>query len=179
MSDPHELIVDYFDDVYPHDDFCGEVSSIKDAILSRFKDKKKIKILDLCTGTGRSLGLFYGDNRFDLLGVDVSDKMLNKARKNYPKLLFRKYDITNFPNGIFKKKTFHCILMTSVSIQLFNQHERKQILKTVDELLCERGVFIFDIFAEDAPEPKNLDKNVIIKGVFNKDNFEVIELLLN
>ena len=176
MNDPHELIIGYYDDVYPHDSFRNDVSSIREELLRRFEDVfsiGKVRVLDLCTGTGRALSLFCGDTRFDLAGVDISDKMLGKARQNYPEVSFIKGDIRDLSHAAFKKGYFHCIQMTSVSIQLFNQSDRKQIFKQVEELLVQGGVFIFDVFSEPL-EYDAQEKNAFIKRTLMKNDLHVL-----
>jgi ubiquinone/menaquinone biosynthesis C-methylase UbiE len=171
MIDPQELIADYFDDVYPHADFQDERSSIKDAVLAHFKNEEKIKILDLCTGTGRALGLFHGDARFDLKGIDKNEKLLKKARENYPSIQFVEDNILNFLNST-RAESFHVVLMSGVSIHLFNEQERDNIIKNVYQILVENGLFIFDIYPDAAPELEDLQKNAFLKPRIARERSE-------
>lgn len=56
------------------------------------KGRKKLKILDVGCGTGY-LEEFLASGVNDVLGIDVSGKMLDIARKKYPEVNFRKIDI--------------------------------------------------------------------------------------
>ena len=61
-----------------------------DKFLSKITTGKKI--LDLGCGTGR-ITSYYFDKGFDVIGVDLSPKMLEVAINKYPKIDFRLEDI--------------------------------------------------------------------------------------
>lgn len=175
MKDPHELILPYFDDVYPHDAYREKMASIRDEIIRRFGNEKKIRVLDLCTGTGRALGLFHEDTQFDLTAVDISDQILSKGRENYPTVTFVREDVRSLSARLFRKNSYHSVLMTGVSIQLFDQSERREIFNRVNDLLTRKGIFVFDVFKEPF-ECHVPDNEVVIKGVFRKKDCRAIVL---
>lgn len=63
---------------------------------------EKAKILDLGCGTGRLLGVFQKKG-FSITGLDLSEKMLEIAKKNFPQIKFVKSDMrkTRFKNNSF------------------------------------------------------------------------------
>ena len=78
------------------------------------------KVLDLGCGTGRFDFLFEKENPLSILGVDISQQMLNiaknKAMKRSSKVKFIQYDINNLNtynneqfDFIFSSTTFHYI----------------------------------------------------------------------
>ena len=65
MIDAHDLIVDYWDDVYPHAEYCKRNDNIRKRVMAEFHGLSNIKILDLCCGTGRGLSLFLQERNID------------------------------------------------------------------------------------------------------------------
>jgi len=61
------------------------------------------RILDLGCGPGVNSGYMHSKN-FDVLGIDVSKKMIAQASRNYPNLEFRLVDMTelSFPPDSFE-----------------------------------------------------------------------------
>ncbi len=152
MVDPHDLVLKYYDKLYPHREFLRQTAAIRETVLHRFKESTangRIRTLDLCTGTGRMLSLFKKHERFDLVGVDKNDKMLELATKNYPNATFVRGDICDTSSELFLNRTFHCILIGGASIQLFDCNQRHRIFSSVKRLLADDGVFIFDIIKSE------------------------------
>jgi len=169
----HELIADYYDEVYPHVAYREQLGSIIDEIASLFRAEKRIRILDICSGSGRSLGLFEGDERFEVTGVEMNDKMLSKARKNYPNARLIQGDVRDLSELFLGQERFHAVLMAGISFQLFDEGDRRRILGEVERLLVRGGVFIFDIFTKsfshNAPE-----ENAFIKRLIVKEHLQIV-----
>lgn len=175
MKDAHELTAEYFDDIYPHDQYRREAVEIREVVESQFTDDKRIRVLDLCTGTGRVLGLFSEEPRFDLTGIDVSERMVARAQVNYPHAAFLRHDVRNLTNAHFNSGTFHCILMASASIQMFGPEDRRMIFDGVRDLLSEDGVLILDVLPWE-PEKEIFEGSAFLKKTFRKDDRQVVVL---
>jgi len=93
-------------------------------------------ILDLGCGTGR-IASYYANNGYDVIGVDLSKKMLEIARKKHPNIKFRLGDIRNIN---FKEK-FDGI---SLAYSLFHL-EKKDVPKIIERsssLLKKSGIIL-------------------------------------
>ena len=158
--DAHDLISDYFDEIYPHDSYAEELDPIKRDVLQRVirnYQEKKIRVLDICTGTGRALGVFDSDDTFELTGIDISSKLIVKAREKYKTARFVQCDALHLADA-FDGELFDCILISGVSLQLFAPQKRITIFSQVKELLCNGGALYFDIFLDMLKERKALIK---------------------
>lgn len=64
--------------------------------LQKFADKAN-KILDLGCGEGTRLSLLAGNKSGRAVGVDISNKAIDLAKKSYPKIKFIKADLEKIP----------------------------------------------------------------------------------
>ncbi len=160
-SNPYDLLADYFDDIYPHDEYAKKMSPVRDKIEKEFYDKEKIKLLDLACGTGRSLSLFHSD-RFTLIGVDNSSLMIEKARRNLNDLgigvELKRKDILKLNE--LELQPQDCVTMFGASISLFNESQRDKLITDIYSILNEQGIFVLDIaeFSKGCQEVYNIIK---------------------
>ncbi len=63
----------------------------------------KARVLDAGSGAGRPVSLYLTEKGVDVVGVDISEKMVSLARKNVPKATFKKGNMTQleFADEIF------------------------------------------------------------------------------
>ena len=95
-------------------------------------------ILDLGCGTGQ-LTQQIAQSRANVIGIDYSAKMIDKARQNYPNLDFRVADATNFSldipfDAVFSNATLHWIQEPQAVITSI-----KNALKPSGRFLAEFG----------------------------------------
>lgn len=88
------------EDYYTHRDlekFNGELE--KFSLLL----PKNAKVLDVGCGAGIPTAKFFINKGFDMTGIDISETMINLAKKNVPEAKFLKMDINNleFPEEYF------------------------------------------------------------------------------
>ncbi|MDD2758410.1 MAG: class I SAM-dependent methyltransferase [Patescibacteria group bacterium] len=71
-------------------------------LLYFIKKNKKGRILDAGCGAGHDSVLFVSKG-FDVIGIDLSEKMLREAKKKLPSAIFKKMDIRKlfFPRNYF------------------------------------------------------------------------------
>jgi SAM-dependent methyltransferase len=100
----HEIYDDFYSEIY---DFLV-YNDTKDeyeigAILNRTNPTTKSVILDVGCGTGHHVGLL-AKKGLNVVGIDVSPAMVEKAKMNYPQYRFIAGNVLNsgsFPNGEF------------------------------------------------------------------------------
>jgi SAM-dependent methyltransferase len=107
-----------------------------------------VKVIDMCCGTAphacyfKNLGVSY-------IGVDLSDAMLEEARKNCPGAKFKKDDITKvqlFPS----KSSSHCLLLNFSIYQFDNP---KVLSDNAYQWLQPGGYFIVHLVDPDNFDP--------------------------
>jgi len=121
------------------------ISHLRRKVLVMANPKKGSIILDACTGTGKQ-AFAFGEKGFEVVGIDISDDMLNIAKKNnrFSNVSFQNADASNIP---FPDNYFDVV---SVS---FGLHEmpgdiRKRAMKEISRVTKPKGtVMIVDYVA--------------------------------
>jgi len=124
--------------------------------ITDFISKEDKKILDLATGTGSSAIAIK--NKFkgaDVYGIDLSEEMLNMARKKNKNI---KFSFQNIEKTNFKRDYFDVVTIS------FGLHEvplknRYNVMKEAYRLLKNKGKFIIFEFS--------MPKNIILKVLFS------------
>jgi demethylmenaquinone methyltransferase/2-methoxy-6-polyprenyl-1,4-benzoquinol methylase len=93
---------------------------------------EKLKILDLGTGTGEMAAQFKGRENL-VVGLDLSEKMLEKGKQKYPQINFIQGDCSLPP---FEEEKFDLITMT---FSLRNMPDVLACLKQINRLLKKKG----------------------------------------
>jgi trans-aconitate methyltransferase len=105
------------------------------------------RVLDLGCGTGVPWTRWLAD-RFEVVGVDISDAQLGLARRNVPGATFVRSDLSelNVPSG-----TMHAVVAL-YSISHVPRKEHASLLTRVASLLEPEGFFAAILGAEDSPD---------------------------
>jgi SAM-dependent methyltransferase len=144
----YHTLAPYFDDIFPHKEFATAFSDAVPVISQYLDQQEPVRILDLCCGTGRALGLFAGVAGARLYGVDANEVMLNSAQNSLadmnPKPQFCNKDVRNLSPSDFDVSNFDLVLMTGVSMLHFSNPDRHRILEFVAAVLRPGGLFVFD-----------------------------------
>lgn len=150
-----------FASIYNHYGWNDFSITMGNAIL-KFLKKEKITIknhLDLACGVGELCHLFSLNN-IKTKGVDLSNSMLEIAKKKYPHLDFEKENIITYK----PKKTYNLITCTCDAVNhIIEDKELKQLFENVYNSLEEEGYFIFDIIN---------DKKIILNKIFRSERRE-------
>ncbi len=108
-------------------------------VLKYFVSKMpaKPRILDLGCGIGGEAKRLSGLNA-SVIGIDISEKCLEIARKNVPKVEFRNMDI------LFMKFNLHAFegILDAGTLFHFNAVEQNKILRNVIKILTKTGVLL-------------------------------------
>lgn len=104
------------------------------------------KVLDLACGAGRH-SILFAENGFNVTSVDISDNLLNVARKTASE---RGLNI-NFIKSDFRKlnlnEKFHLIINLFTSFGYFeSDDENEMVIKLVSNHLVNNGYFVIDFF---------------------------------
>jgi ubiquinone/menaquinone biosynthesis C-methylase UbiE len=88
----------YYDDIYASTgkDYPAEANLVR-KLINKYKLSDGNKLLDIGCGTGVHANLL--SKYYQVEGLDIDQKMLSVARKNYPKIRFQQGDMVNFKLG--------------------------------------------------------------------------------
>lgn len=101
--------------------------------------KSKSKVLDIGVGTGQTAKIFV-DKKANVTGVDISKKMLARAKAKFTFKKLIKYDIEKGLVNIFPQKTFDIIVAAGILEFIKNM---KKTLGEMKQLTKNDGVIIF------------------------------------
>lgn len=98
-------------------------------------------LLDIGCGYARDAG-FFATLGFRVIGVDISEVAISKARKLYPEVAFRIMDIAalDFPDGSFDAVFGNFILHLCT-----DSEKRSEILKVAHRVLKPRGYLFISV----------------------------------
>jgi len=110
------------------------------------------KVLDLGCGNGRFFEILK-DKDVDYIGVDFSEKLIEIAKQNYPKVKFQVADALNlaFPNNYFDK-----IYSIAVLHHIPSEEFRMQFLKEARRTLKPNGFLILTVWKPESKKSLNL-----------------------
>lgn len=141
----------------------------------------KAKILDVGCGGGQDLK-FLIDKGFSGLGIDVSKKMIELAKKYAPQLNFKVADVVNMPNTKAYDAIWCCRVFNHISI-----NEQDKFLDKLTHLLKKDGILYLTSVTSDTGEnyeafdsgndcllKKRLTEETF-KDLFGKRNFKILD----
>ncbi len=103
--------------------------------------------LDLCTGTGKLARELHRRGARDVIGLDFSEAMLQRARRRYPPIHFERGDATALP---YPTARFHAVTM---AFGIRNIVDRGRALQEAARVLKPGGRCVVLEFARPAPGP--------------------------
>lgn len=139
--------------VYRHRDFKGAYEEVRQMIGWLGLDSGA-SVLDLCCGTGRH-ALALADFGYRVTGVDLSEVLLEEARKNDTdqRIKWVHGDMRNVPLDT----KFDAVVNLFTSFGYFeNDAENEQVLSEISRLLKDEGRFIIDYL-----NPTYVTKNLV------------------
>ncbi|BDU49716.1 class I SAM-dependent methyltransferase [Haliovirga abyssi] len=105
--------------------------SIRNKILDIIKEKKAKKIVDLCCGAGEQLTLLKENGYDNIIGIDISDHMLEIANLGEDKPICKKGDATNTD---FKDNSFD-VAIISFALHDKSLNSQKTLLKEAKRIV--------------------------------------------
>lgn len=124
-----------------------EQVSMQDIALAEWPTKS-VRVLDMCSGTAPH-ACWFQELGVDYLGVDISDKMIEKARKECPKAKFQKGDVTQ-ANLVPQKSMSHCTLL---NFSIYQFENPKIISDNAYQWIQPGGYFIVHLVDPDNFDP--------------------------
>ncbi|EAQ0265285.1 class I SAM-dependent methyltransferase, partial [Salmonella enterica] len=124
-------------------------------IIDGLNLKEKV-ILDVATGTGNMIPILKDRQPHSIKAIDISENMINIARKEYPFIEFYIADIANLP---FDNNSFDFVT-SNFGVQHFYNIE--QSFSEISRILKPEGTFSFTIWA---PDNLNLAGYVLNKAI--------------
>ncbi|MFA6992185.1 MAG: class I SAM-dependent methyltransferase, partial [Candidatus Gracilibacteria bacterium] len=143
----------------------------QDELLKMLMKTRGKKVLDAGCGTGRLVPILSKLGR-NVTGIDISAKMIDIAKKKFPK---QKFAVGNIEKMTFKDSSFNIVIASFVIVHL---KMLPKFFAEVHRILKDGGVFILtNINQRKAPKLKIGQKDeVVIKSFYHMPK-EVIKHL--
>lgn len=166
-----------------------DAAKIAGLITKTLNLPKGSKVLDLACGNGRH-SVFFAKKGFDVLGIDLSQYLINEARKNLKTDYFKWSNRLKFEIGdmrrIGHKKEFDLVVNLFSSFGYFEtDSENFKVLKSISLSLKKNGYFFFDFLNEQYLRKHlvNYDitkrnRNIVIQVRYIKNNFVTKNIFL-
>jgi ubiquinone/menaquinone biosynthesis C-methylase UbiE len=135
---------------------------------------KDTKILDIGCGYGRTLNELYNNGYKNCIGVDFSEKMIERGKELYPHLSFEVIEEINY-----SENTFDTVILLAVLTCIISNDEQITLLNKIKEILKPNGIiYINDFLLNNDERNKNRYKEYEIKyknyGVFELEEGAIL-----
>lgn len=136
--------------------------------------KSKPKILDLGSGHGINADFMHSKN-CDVIGIDLSQKMIEYAKKKYPYIDFRLGDMTklSFPNGSFDG------ILASYSLIHLPKEAIAPVLAKLNSILRSGGIIYLSVQSGKSTQGfyshPTIPTDKVFLNIFSKE--EILDLL--
>lgn len=143
--------------------YLSRIEILRKFIQKRFKDFKKVNVLEIGPGIGMFTKEFYQHGCNNYVGIDISTKSVDTLREQYKEYRFHCGDISdsaNYPSDI----KFDLIFGADVLLHITNERKYKQTIQNLSNRLTSDGiVLLFDsITLTDA---KSGTSHVVIRSL--------------
>jgi len=122
------------------------------------------RILDVGCGYGRTLQELLSAGYTSLSGVDISEKMIARGRRQYPHLDLKKYEGTRLP---FEDNSFDAVLLLAVLTCILDDARQEQLLAEIHRVLRQDGVVSINDFLLNSDQ-RNIDRYQRYEKKYNK-----------
>ena len=143
--------------------FCPE----EERLVTRYFSDRNAKILDIGCGLGRTTQPL-ADMGFEVIGIDVSEAMINKARAKFPTIDFRIGDACDLQFG---DEAFEYALFSFNGIDHIHPERRRiRALREIHRVLKPGGLFLFSSHNSWSIEVVGglLSKDILWRSVLSK-----------
>lgn len=145
-----------------YDDKLDYLNSFEQGLLIKMcGDLNGKKVLDLACGTGRIVPKLL-DKKAQVTGIDLSEKMLEIARKKSSKAVFIQGDMEKLP---FVEESFDIVIAAFAIVHLKNL---KKCFDEVYRVLKDDGIFVLtNINQKKAPKLKIGREEIVIASEYH------------
>lgn len=150
----------YYDKIYENKE--RDVEQLK-IIVSYAKNKKFVKFLDIGCGTGYHVHLL-NKMKYDVVGLDKSKSMIEKAQSNYANCEFIQGDILK--NNLFDYNSFTHIICLNKTFYIIK--DKATFFENCALLLNPDGILIIHLITRDKFKPFILPKDDTV--LYNPEN---------
>ena len=134
-------------------------------VIDLEKKNKFTKILDVGCGTGNHVHLL-NKKSYDVIGIDKSKSMIEKANTNYPKCEFIKGDFLK--GDVLDYNSFSHILCLGRTIYLMKDKDKDKFFENCYTLLMDNGLLIINLVNKEKFNPYIINTD---KVLFNSSDF--------
>lgn len=152
---------EYYDDDVVQEYLTRNDRGLTDAerkVVERYFVDKSARVLDVGCGTGRTTGPL-AERGFDVVGADISERMVAAAREAHPDVEFRVEDAADLS---FDDDAFEYVLFSNSGIDdIQPEEERLAALREIRRVLTPDGIFAFssnNAFNRYLFDPRNADE---------------------
>jgi len=130
----------YYDDIYASvgKDYPAEVNKVR-KFIQKYKRSNGDRLLDIGCGTGVHANLL--SKYYQVEGLDIEQKMLSVARKNYPKIRFDQGDMVSFK---LKNKFDIIVCLFSAIGHVKTKSRLQKAIKSMCQHLLPGGVLLVE-----------------------------------
>lgn len=130
--------------------------------------RKDARILDVGCGYGRTLEQLYQNGYKNLIGIDFSEKMIQRGKKQYPYLDLR---VKLQDNIELKSESCDAVILFAVLTCIINNQEQLKLLKDIERVLKPGGILYINDFLLNTDERNVSRYNIFVEkyqkyGVF-------------
>ena len=99
------------------------------------------RLLDIGSGTGHHVNLLSNNNSNQVIGIDISPSMINKAKLNYPEMKFKQGNALD--NMLFQDNEFTHI--TCLNMTIYSIKDKEQFFENCFKWLSPGGVLVINL----------------------------------
>lgn len=117
----------------------------------------RAKVLDVGCGTGVPFAQFLVEKGYQVVGIDISSRMVQLAKKNVPQATFRELSMTDLDyEGEFDG------IVASYSMLLLDPPRFKDVAQKIVNSLKKRGIYYLSL-NEPNEEDFNMDEEAVVE----------------
>ncbi|MEU6355441.1 class I SAM-dependent methyltransferase [Streptomyces sp. NPDC047072] len=172
QAEAFDAIGDRYDEAFPHKE--GQVAAA--AWLGETLSEKA-RVLDLGCGTGLPTALQLAEAGCEVVGVDLSDRMVTVARENVPTGTFHRADIADLrPAGPLDLGRFDAVT-AFFSLLMLPRAEIPLALRTIHHVLVPGGLLALSMVEADVDDFSIpfIGSTIRVSGYLREELREIVE----
>ncbi|MFC5220188.1 class I SAM-dependent DNA methyltransferase [Streptomyces coerulescens] len=172
QAEAFDAIGDRYDEAFPHKE--GQIAAV-DWLMESLRTG--CRVLDLGCGTGLPTARQLALAGFDVVGVDLSERMVELAGSHVPGGVFHRADIADLrPGGPLDLGRFHAVT-AFFSLLMLPRGEIPLALRSIHHLLVPGGLFALSMVEADVDDftIPFIGHSIRVSGYLRDELREVVE----